>query len=364
MEATEYNRKPWINQKSQKEQLGTTVLNSICYAKGIPITETVTNKLFEEINSFKDPSFQDLAQVLDRFGIESISIKVEIEKLFDLKIPIIALINSRISNRPETIFIFHITENETVLLSPSLGWRSTKTEEFKNEFSGYAVLLKYELTSVPQFKNFDDSYYSHHQKIELLPNFLSSQECDHIIEISNAKFQQSKVIGQNGEIIDDIRNRSSYSAMLNSFPNDPILNNIYNKVSKLLNYPIDNIEYLQCVRYEEEQFFNFHFDTFNYKGYKEKEDNNFQGQRIITILVYLNDDFFGGETSFPNMRRRVLPKKGLALKFYNLRADGEVDTDSLHGGLPVFKGVKYALNIWINNTSLKGTKYSPSTVSK
>jgi predicted 2-oxoglutarate/Fe(II)-dependent dioxygenase YbiX len=36
---------------------------------------------------------------------------------------------------------------------------------------------------------------------------------------------------------------------------------------------------------------------------------------MLTLVFYLNDDFSGGETDFPELRRRIAPRRGRALLF-------------------------------------------------
>jgi hypothetical protein len=54
----------------------------------------------------------------------------------------------------------------------------------------------------------------------------------------------------------------------------------------------------------------------------------------ITLVFYLNDGFTGGETDFPELKKRVVPKRGSALLFQHR---------VLHSALGVTSGVKYAL---------------------
>jgi len=71
------------------------------------------------------------------------------------------------------------------------------------------------------------------------------------------------------------------------------------------------------------------------------------GQRAKSALVYLNDDFTGGETEFPKINIRVSPQKGKLVLWDNTFEDGNPDHDSLHAGLPVISGTKYIAVIWI-----------------
>ena len=75
---------------------------------------------------------------------------------------------------------------------------------------------------------------------------------------------------------------------------------------------------------------------------------HFDGQqRVLTFLVYLNDDYEGGETEFPVLGARWKGRKGEALFFWNVAPDGSLDERMLHAGLPVTRGEKWMLTQWI-----------------
>jgi predicted 2-oxoglutarate/Fe(II)-dependent dioxygenase YbiX len=79
-----------------------------------------------------------------------------------------------------------------------------------------------------------------------------------------------------------------------------------------------------------------------------------RGQRVATVLVYLNDDFEGGETEFPRIALKHRGATGDALMFANVRPDGALDHDSLHAGLPTTRGVKWVLSQWIRSRPVDG----------
>jgi prolyl 4-hydroxylase len=81
---------------------------------------------------------------------------------------------------------------------------------------------------------------------------------------------------------------------------------------------------------------------------------NGQPSRFATMLLYLNDDMVGGETSFPRWLNSetsqpllVQPQRGKAVLFYNMLPDGNYDERSQHAALPVKKGEKYLTNLWV-----------------
>ncbi|XP_076808598.1 uncharacterized protein LOC143451757 [Clavelina lepadiformis] len=77
-----------------------------------------------------------------------------------------------------------------------------------------------------------------------------------------------------------------------------------------------------------------------------KEHNTDRRDRFATILVYLQDVQSGGETEFTELDIKVKPKKGRALVWNNMDANGNCDLTSYHQAATVQKGKKYILQRW------------------
>jgi hypothetical protein len=74
---------------------------------------------------------------------------------------------------------------------------------------------------------------------------------------------------------------------------------------------------------------------------------NRRGQHIATFLIYLNDEYEGGETVFPNVGLRHRGMRGDALLFFNVDAAGRPDYNSVHAGQPTVRGEKWVFSQWI-----------------
>lgn len=88
--------------------------------------------------------------------------------------------------------------------------------------------------------------------------------------------------------------------------------------------------------------FVFHYDSYN-EEYRALEP---YGQRIITGLVYLNDDFEGGLTHFQKVDKYITPVKGKMALFTNVNDDLTLDEESIHRATEVSNGWKSILNVW------------------
>lgn len=190
--------------------------------------------------------------------------------------------------------------------------------------------------------------------VKEVPNFLSKEECQKIQEISSGRLEKSLVYTSNSDIVDK-NVRISEQCWLKDL-DDPILALISKRVAKLTNTDMKSQEEFQVVKYESGGFYKQHYDACN----KETDDcvrlNKGLGPRYITVIMYLNDDFEGGETNFPNIKTLVKPEMGKAAIFYNVDDDGEILPKSLHGGLDVRNGNKWIANKWIRLTHLADNK--------
>lgn len=75
--------------------------------------------------------------------------------------------------------------------------------------------------------------------------------------------------------------------------------------------------------------------------YHAHSDAGGNSTRVISALVYLNDDFMGGETEFILFGEKVQPKAGRLIIFPSNYAYA-------HAALPPAEGIKYSAAIWTN----------------
>lgn len=175
-------------------------------------------------------------------------------------------------------------------------------------------------------------------RVEMLDGFASKAECAELISYcERIGFRRSMIAQASTATVENIvsrRNRSSCSAIL-ADRHEPLLSKLYDKTASLERIDTKAIELIQCVRYKRGQQFVPHIDA------------GVHLPRRTTYLLYLNDNFDGGETYFPLLGHTVTPKAGSCLRFPSSDAEGRLLWQSEHGGLPVTGGTKYALNIWV-----------------
>jgi prolyl 4-hydroxylase len=169
------------------------------------------------------------------------------------------------------------------------------------------------------------------------PALFSQSECDFLIAEARPLLQPSFVIDpQTGR---HLRNpiRTSDGMAFGYVQEGPAVHALNRRVAAATGTDAKQGEPLQVLRYQPGQEYKPHFDALT------GEPN----QRILTMLVYLNDDYEGGETVFLKTGLRFKGRKGDALLFRNALPDGRADEMTQHAGLPVTAGEKIIASRWI-----------------
>ena len=150
--------------------------------------------------------------------------------------------------------------------------------------------------------------------------------------------------------------RTGSSCLFRRPDSDLIIAILRARIAQITETRVDAMEIPTVLHYSEGQEFAPHFDiTINPDSadYAEKLAKGAQ-QRVITFLLYLNDDYDGGETEFPALGKRWKGRKGEGLYFWNVQPNGALDERTLHAGLPVTKGEKWLLSQWITGQPIRG----------
>ena len=179
-------------------------------------------------------------------------------------------------------------------------------------------------------------------------DFLSNDECDAFVEASKGKLKPSTVISPDKHIQHESRTSENCWIVHNA---NETVHEVSKRFSILVQMPIRNAEQYQLVYYKKGAEYKPHFDSFDYETDDGKKNWEPGGQRMITVIAYLNDVEEGGETGFPELGINIPPKKGDAVVFHNTVSNDahthpKINPRSLHGGMPVIKGEKWMVNLW------------------
>lgn len=174
-----------------------------------------------------------------------------------------------------------------------------------------------------------------------IDNFLTPEECERVITLTEAKLRPSSVTHSNG----DNAFRTSMTCDLRN-QDDPIVAYLDEKISWTLGVRLPYSEAIQAQHYSVGQEFKAHHDYFAPNMDIYKEFTGQMGQRTWTFAVYLNDVSEGGGTYFPYIGHTFYPKQGQAVIWNNLHPDGTPNRHTLHHGMPVEKGKKVIITKW------------------
>ena len=166
---------------------------------------------------------------------------------------------------------------------------------------------------------------------------LTPAECRYIRDIGEPALQPSVVVDPTTRRLVPNPIRTSEGTAFGVFAEDLVVNAINRRIAAASTTTIAQGEPLQLLRYRGGQEYRPHMDALPAE----------QNQRILTMLVYLSDDYEGGETHFPRTGLSYRGKAGDALLFRNVTADGRADPMALHAGLPVTRGTKLIATRWI-----------------
>jgi prolyl 4-hydroxylase len=177
----------------------------------------------------------------------------------------------------------------------------------------------------------------------IIDSILTPDECKYIIDKATPLFTRSSVVGA----VSQDSTRTSETAWIDKM--DPVAQKVFDKVVELSGKTLENCEDLQVVRYQPGTYYKAHHDSCcdNSEGCLGFSRQG--GQRVATLLIYLNSEFTDGETHFPNygdLKLKASP--GSAIFFRPLAAEvNKCHPHALHAGLPISTGTKYVCNVWV-----------------
>jgi prolyl 4-hydroxylase len=187
-------------------------------------------------------------------------------------------------------------------------------------------------------------------RIVVFGNLLSPEECDTLIADAAPRMARSLTVATKtgGEEINDDR---TSDGMFFQRGQSPLIQRIEERIARLLNWPIENGEGLQVLHYRPGAEYKPHYDYFDPAEPGTPTIVQRGGQRVGTLVMYLNTPEKGGGTTFPDVHLEVAPQRGNAVFFSYERP--HPSTRTLHGGAPVIAGEKWIATKWLREREFK-----------
>lgn len=176
----------------------------------------------------------------------------------------------------------------------------------------------------------------------LLEDFLSTGECDELVRRICLQHRDSTIT--NPDEPDKYFRTSKTSDMSQNA--DAFIEDISRRIADYMGFEPERSESIQGQYYQVGDQFKTHTDYFEPNTAEYRKFAGSRGQRTWTFMVYLNEVEAGGVTEFPRLPLAVTPKKGMAVIWNSLHADGSVNPDTAHWAKPVTQGEKFIITKW------------------
>jgi prolyl 4-hydroxylase len=191
--------------------------------------------------------------------------------------------------------------------------------------------------------------------IRAVEGFATPAECAWLIELARGNLRRAQIYRKDADGYVEAGSRTNSEADYTIGNADLVLRLIVERIANAAGASPQTFEVAKLLHYEPGQYFAPHCDFQDPATPALAREVERRGQRVGTVLVYLNDDFDGGETEFPRIGLRHRAAVGDALLFANVLPSGALDYDTLHAGRAPTRGVKWVLSQWIRARPVDGS---------
>lgn len=177
--------------------------------------------------------------------------------------------------------------------------------------------------------------------LRVLDGLLTPPECSELIELARPRLKRALTVDSEGQ--QQVDQRRTSEGMFFALNEQPLIGRIEQRLAGLLGIPASHGEGMQILHYGPGQEYEPHFDWFDPEQAGFDIITKIGGQRVASVVMYLNSPEQGGGTAFPDVGLTVTARQGSAVYF----AYEGGDLSSLHAGLPVLKGEKWIATKWL-----------------
>ncbi len=187
-------------------------------------------------------------------------------------------------------------------------------------------------------------------RVMVFGNLLSEAECDQMMALAGPRLARSETV-DNATGGSEVNAARTSDGMFFERGETGLIDKLERRLAALVRWPLENGEGLQILRYRPGAEYKPHHDYFDpvHPGTARILERG--GQRVCTVVMYLNTPEGGGATTFPDVGLMVAPVKGNAVFFTYDKA--HVSTKTLHGGAPVTAGEKWVATKWMREGVFK-----------
>ena len=183
-----------------------------------------------------------------------------------------------------------------------------------------------------------------HPRVVVFADLIPAEECAELIALARERLARSETVETvtGSSAVNEARTSDGMFFQPAEFA---VCARVEARIAALLDWPLENGEGLQILRYGPGTEYKPHFDYFDPAEAGTPLILERGGQRVGSIVCYLNTPEAGGATVFPDVGLEVAPVRGNAVFFSYDRPDPA--TRTLHGGAPVTAGEKWVATKWM-----------------
>jgi len=192
-----------------------------------------------------------------------------------------------------------------------------------------------------------------HENVHRVAELASPALCAWLIDRARGRLEPARVYDSVSRSEMVHRMRSNTVANFNMATFDVVQALVQARMSTACGWPMQHMEAPMVLHYDVGEQIRPHFDFIDVNAPDYEQQIREQGQRMVTFLLYLNDGYEGGETTFPELGLVNRGVTGGGLYFLNADRQGQPDRRMLHTGSPPTSGEKWIVSQFIRNIPLR-----------
>lgn len=185
--------------------------------------------------------------------------------------------------------------------------------------------------------------------VRAIPSFIGEACCRWLVGRARGRLTRALVYDALSQRTVATHTRTNTAAILGVLDTDLVCVLVQARMAACVGVPFRQLEPISVLHYAEGEEITEHYDFVDPNMPSYEQELAVKGQRIVTFLIYLNDDYAGGETEFPKLALRYKGKRGDALYLVNALPDGSADVRTLHAGRPPTRNEKWIVAQFMRN---------------
>jgi hypothetical protein len=187
--------------------------------------------------------------------------------------------------------------------------------------------------------------------VRFYPQFASPAMCRWFIENARGRLSRALVYEAISREVMAKPTRTNTAAVFDIVATDFVLVLAQLRMAACLSVPLRQFEALTVLHYDEGEEITEHYDFVDPNLPSYAQEIAEKGDRVVTFLVYLNDDYQGGETAFPRLDLSHKGSRGEGIFFVNSE-HGRADTRTLHAGRAPVGGEKWIVSQFVRDRAV------------